>query len=343
MDPNEINEIAMANSRKNIRKLIKDGFILKKPPVMHSRARVRKHHEAKRKGRHMGTGKRKGSRNARMPEKVIWMRRIRVLRRLLVKYRAQKKIDRHLYHELYMKAKGNVFKNKRVLQEHIFKAKSEKLRAKTLDDQAQAHRERYKTLRHRKNKLTVESLRDEDTKAAAPTTKKDAKKAAQTKDAPKKDAKKDASTKGAATKDAPKKEATKAAPTKAAPTKTAATKDAPKKTTTTKAATTKAPATKTVKNQKKDKLKWGPNPATLPEFTMKQVEQDCAKGANLIVINGIVHDVTQFAAEHPGGQAFIKTKLGMDASDSFNGGVYDHSLAANNVLELLRVGRLVSE
>jgi len=102
MDPNEIHEIAMANSRKNIRKLIKDGFILKKPPVMHSRARVRKYHEAKRKGRHMGTGKRKGSRNARMPEKVIWMRRIRVLRRLLVKYRAQKKnrstfVSRTLY------------------------------------------------------------------------------------------------------------------------------------------------------------------------------------------------------------------------------------------------------
>eukprot|EP00913_Durusdinium_trenchii_P003443 g3187.t1 len=174
MDPNETNELSMANSRFNIRseplggvgasehselgddsemellKLIKDGLIIRKAVTMHSRSRVRKNLEAKRKGRHMGTGKRKGTREARMPTKVLWMRRQRVLRRLLRKYRQQKKIDKQLYHFFYRHAKGNCYKNKRVLMEAIHAKKTEKMKEKALQEQSEARKEKARIAKEKK-------------------------------------------------------------------------------------------------------------------------------------------------------------------------------------------------
>merc|ERR1712072_840254 len=81
-----------------------------------------------------------------MPSQVLWMRRLRVLRRLLVKYRASGKID----HELYHLSKGNTFKHKRALVEHIHRAKAEKAREHKLQEEMDAKRAKNKAARERK-------------------------------------------------------------------------------------------------------------------------------------------------------------------------------------------------
>merc|ERR1711990_804811 len=164
IDPNETNEVALANSRKNIRKLYKDGLIVRKHVGMHSRSRVKRMHEAKRKGRHTGMGKRKGTRNARMPSKIIWMRRQRVLRRLLKKYREAKKISKDIYHHFYVSSKGNLFKNKNVLIESIHKMKQEKIRETQLAEQREARQikaSEKKSKRNHRKAVTMGIVADE--------------------------------------------------------------------------------------------------------------------------------------------------------------------------------------
>ena len=78
------------------------------------------------------------------------MRRQRVLRRLLKKYRASRKIDKHQYHKFYLASKGNQFKNKTVLIEAIHKNKREKLQQDKLVEEQNARRLKNKEKREKK-------------------------------------------------------------------------------------------------------------------------------------------------------------------------------------------------
>ena len=150
LDDSEISTIAMANSRQQIRNLINDGIIVRRPVRMHSNARHRARLLAERKGRHRGFGKRRGCKNARLSNKWQWIRRIRVLRKELRDFRDKQDIDKHLYRKLYLKAKGNEFRNKRVLMEHVTTLKAEQERERTIQAQIEARRAHSRRMREKK-------------------------------------------------------------------------------------------------------------------------------------------------------------------------------------------------
>jgi len=111
MDPTALDEIANAATKDDIRKLVEEGLIKRKPVKGISRARINYKRMQKKKGRRRGHGSRKGKKGARMPSKRLWILRIRALRRRLKYLRDAEIIDRRTYRVLYRRAKGGEFRN----------------------------------------------------------------------------------------------------------------------------------------------------------------------------------------------------------------------------------------
>eukprot|EP01006_Ploeotia_vitrea_P029070 TRINITY_DN61673_c0_g1_i1.p1 TRINITY_DN61673_c0_g1~~TRINITY_DN61673_c0_g1_i1.p1 ORF type:complete len:679 (+),score=431.56 TRINITY_DN61673_c0_g1_i1:212-2248(+) len=97
-------------------------------------------------------------------------------------------------------------------------------------------------------------------------------------------------------------------------------------------------------NKAKDELTWPRALDELPVMTPEQVKDQVKNhGAKLVIIDGLVHDVSVLIGQHPGGEAILRLRLGTDATRAFYGEVYRHSNAARNLLANLRVARLPSK
>ncbi|KAF9322452.1 hypothetical protein BG006_002389 [Podila minutissima] len=89
---------------------------------------------------------------------------------------------------------------------------------------------------------------------------------------------------------------------------------------------------------KKTKLQWGTPIADLPILSFEEFQDQVkSQGKKWTLLEGVVYDVAEFMTEHPGGEKYLKMALGKDMTAAFNGGMYDHSNAARNLLSLMRV------
>ncbi|KAH0608541.1 uncharacterized protein H6S33_001675 [Morchella sextelata] len=90
-------------------------------------------------------------------------------------------------------------------------------------------------------------------------------------------------------------------------------------------------------DQKRATLDWGVPLEQLPVMEFEDYQEQAKNGRALVLVAGVVHDVTAFLNDHPGGKAMINSGIGKDATAIFNGGVYNHSNAAHNLLSNFRV------
>jgi len=94
-----------------------------------------------------------------------------------------------------------------------------------------------------------------------------------------------------------------------------------------------------VLNKLKQKVDWGLQENEMPIITKEVFNELLHEGYKLIIINNIVHDVTEFMGEHPGGKGILENMIGKDATKQFTGSVYEHSNGAHNLLSQMRIGR----
>lgn len=112
-------DIKEAITKADIRALVNQGLIFKEQEQGISRVRARHRANQRRKGLQRGPGKRKAKPTATLPRKQAWMVKIRVQRGFLQELREKGIVDQAGFKNLYRKAKGGFFRNKRHIKIYI--------------------------------------------------------------------------------------------------------------------------------------------------------------------------------------------------------------------------------
>lgn len=118
-DPARLSEVKEAITKADIRKLINDLAIQKKPERGQSRFWARKRIVQRRKGRQQGSGSAKGTSNARLNLKKLWMAKTRSQREFAKNLRDKQLVTTEVYHDVYRKIKGGFFRSIRHIKLYL--------------------------------------------------------------------------------------------------------------------------------------------------------------------------------------------------------------------------------
>lgn len=119
IDPEMTEEVEMAITREEIRRLIHEGTIRAIPEDGQSRGKARALAAKKSSGMRKGPGSRKGGKHSVVSRKRRWISRIRALRRRLRALKERRVITVSTYRSLYRKAKGGEFRSVADLERYI--------------------------------------------------------------------------------------------------------------------------------------------------------------------------------------------------------------------------------
>ena len=127
-----LEDIKKAITRSDIRGLIAVKKIVKSGANEQSRVRARKSATQKSKGRQKGSGTKKGKKYSTVTKKDRWMAKIRTQRKFLKELKTSQLISPKTYQNLYRKAGGGYFRNKRhiklyLTEQKLFEEKSNKV------------------------------------------------------------------------------------------------------------------------------------------------------------------------------------------------------------------------
>jgi len=112
MDPEHLEDIKNAITRRDIKKMISKGYIKVKRgkiknPVLYQKKKKRGH------------GSKKGSSGARLTKKEHWMHTIRPLRRMLKELRDKGTLDTRTYRKTYLLVKSGMFRSRSHLRLYL--------------------------------------------------------------------------------------------------------------------------------------------------------------------------------------------------------------------------------